>query len=166
MRVLALDLSITATGAARPDGALEVLDPGNAKGDRRLAVITRAVGAIACMDLPHLAVIEDLPYGVRNAAAGPLGMVHGCVRLELMREHVPYVLVPPASLKTFATGRGNATKADMRMELYKRTGVDEGDDNLVDAWWLRAMAMSAYDQPLVELPQSHLRALEKVEWPA
>jgi len=68
-------------------------------------------------------------------------------------------------LKRYATGKGNATKADMRMALFQRAGLDVRDDNAVDAWWLRAMALDHYGHPLVAMPQTHRQALEKVAWP-
>jgi Holliday junction resolvasome RuvABC endonuclease subunit len=162
--VLALDLSLVATGVALPDGTTTTIKPKH-DGDRRLLEIQQAVTDLVVDHDPRLVVIEDLPMGLRNAAAGALGMVHGTIRTALFDHQRPYLLVPPATLKTYATGRGNATKPDMRMELFKRYELDLRDDNEVDAWWLRALALDLAGHPALELPQTHRRALDKLTLP-
>jgi Holliday junction resolvasome RuvABC endonuclease subunit len=168
MKIIGLDISIRATGVAFDGGiaGLTTIRP-RSKGDDRLVEITQAVLAVL---LPHdpatgLVVLEDLPTGLRNAAAGSLGMVHGAVRAELIRLGAPYTTVPPATLKVYATGRGNAQKPDMRMELYKRAGLDVADDNQVDAWWLRALGLDLLGRPALDLPKMHRRALDKLVVP-
>jgi Holliday junction resolvasome RuvABC endonuclease subunit len=167
-RVIGLDLSLTATGIAAWDGRpLSTVRTVAAEGDQRLRRIMVTVRADAYDHLDgspiDLAVIEDLPKHAH--AAGITGMVHGAVRVALMELGVSYALVPPASLKKYATGRGNATKPDMRVALLKRTGMDLRDDNQVDAWWLRAMGLEHLGHPPVSLPQVQRDALAKVDWP-
>ena len=152
--VVGLDPSLTATGIAWAD---ETFSVSGGKGDDRLTDIHHAVTDIC--DGATLAVIEDLP--VHGHGAGKTGMAQGVVRLALLDLCVPYVLVPPAVVKRFATGRGNATKPDLRMELYKRTGLDLAKDDEVDAWWLRA-----FGHPIVELPADRAEMLTRVSWPA
>jgi Holliday junction resolvasome RuvABC endonuclease subunit len=70
------------------------------------------------------------------------------------------VEVSPTTLKKFATGRGNATKADMRMALFKRTGLDLADDNQADAWWLWQIGMHLVGDPAaLDLPKDQLAVL-------
>ena len=161
MKILGLDLSITATGVADHDGGTSTIKPATA-GDRRLVTIRDAVGLVVggC----DLVAIEELPP-IRAHALGILGMVHGVVRSALIMWRIPYVLIPPGNLKKYATGKGSATKPDMRMALFQRAGLDLRDDNQVDAWWLRAMALDHYGQPTVALPKIHRDALNKVLWP-
>ena len=162
-RVLGLDLSITATGVAMPDGQLDTLRPSTV-GDYRLDEIAQAVGILAA-GVDVVAIEEGL---VKSFASFKLGMVHGAVRRRLIVAGIPYALVAPATLKKYATGSGGSgvSKADMRMALYKRAEIDERDDNRVDAWWLRAAALDAYGYPIVEMPRLNVEALGKVEWPA
>jgi hypothetical protein len=74
------------------------------------------------------------------------------------------VTVVPSSVKKFATGKGTADKPDMRMELYKRTGIDQKDDNQVDAFWMREMVLNYFGQGSIELPKAHLEGLTKIQW--
>ncbi len=87
------------------------------------------------------------------------------MRLELWRRGLPVAEVPPSSVKKYATGKGNATKPDMRVALLQRAGIDERDDNRVDAWWLRSAALDHYGEPVVAMPRIHREALAKMAWP-
>lgn len=161
-RVLGLDLSISATGIAAPDGTTHVLKLHASNGDQRLSIILDAITDQLNQGV-DLAVIEDLPTHAQGA--GITGMVHGVARWALIDTGTPYALVPPASLKKYATGRGNATKPDMRMALFQRAGIDLRDDNECDAWWLRAMGLDHLGHPPVPMPTTHRAALEKITWP-
>lgn len=160
-RVLGLDLSISATGIATWEGNLSTVGGLAADGDGRLLHIAEAIHREAAR--ADWAVIEDLPTHAHGA--GVTGMVHGVVRATLLNINVPYVLVPPAVLKKYATGRGNATKSDLRMVLFQRAGLDLRDDNQVDAWWLRCMGLDHLGQAPVKLPVGQRAALDKITWP-
>lgn len=159
--VVGIDPSLTGTGIAYIDGTTTVVRT-KMTGDSRLLAIANAV-ATAVEDEPLLAVLEDLPTHAHGA--GKTGMVQGVVRLALLENRIDYVTVTPATLKKFATGNGGANKGDMRMELYKRVGIDLADDNEVDAWWLRALGHHLIDDPIVDLPKAHTAALAKVAVP-
>lgn len=161
-RVLALDLSITATGMCLPNGATRTLKTHPKAGDRRLQFIAEHLRIVlegGC----DLAVIEDLPTHAKSA--GITGMVHGAVRTVLLDEGVPYVLVTPATLKAFATGKGNADKTAMAIAALKRANREFPDDNQCDAAWLRWAALDWYDAPEFTLPQVQRDRLTKVAWP-
>ncbi len=159
MHLIGIDPSLTATGLATGDSTSTIKS--HAGGDQRLLdiylqVFDQAVHA-------DFAAVEDLPTHAQGA--GKTGMAQGAVRVALLNASVEFVVVPPACLKKYATGRGNATKPDMRMALYQRVGLDLRDDNQVDAWWLRAMLCDALGEPLVQLPKMQRDSLSKVEWP-
>jgi Holliday junction resolvasome RuvABC endonuclease subunit len=165
--VVGLDLSITSTGIAHTDGSTAHWPLTAAHGDTRLnTVADRTLSALQPFGrwAIDLVVIEDLLAkvmgdGIKSA------MVHGAVRFMLIDNAIPYLLVSPPTLKTYATGKGNATKPDLRMSLFQRTGVDLRNDDEVDAWWLRALGLDLLGHPVLDLPQTHRRALAKLTLP-
>jgi Holliday junction resolvasome RuvABC endonuclease subunit len=161
LRVLALDLSITATGVCLPDGTASTILTQQKAGDARLKTIELAI--IQATHDVDFAVIEDLPTHAKSA--GTTGMVHGVARLVLLRYGIPYAVVTPATLKAYATGKGNADKTAMAIAALKRTGREFADDNQVDAFWLRAAALDWYGQPEFDLPKAQRDRLAKVTWP-
>lgn len=162
-RVLALDLSVTATGVALPDGTTQTLATRPGDGDLRYDAIADYISHAAQFRRADIAVIEG-PV-VRSSAAIAIGMLHGVVRRELRKIGVPYVLVPPATLKAYATGKGNADKTQMAIAALKRTGREFADDNQCDAWWLRAAALDWYGRAEFDMPKAQRDRLAKVKWP-
>lgn len=165
--VVGLDLSITATGVCwriseRSEPTVETWAGKAVDGDSRLARLAHLTAGL-CGAETDLVVIEDLPTHAKSA--GITGMVHGAVRTVLIDEGAPYALVAPATLKKFATGRGNADKTAMALALYRRAGIELCDDNQVDAWWLWAAGMTRLGAPPVSLPADQVAALDKVMWP-
>lgn len=157
MNVIGIDPSLTATGWANARGETGTI---TGEGDDRLLRIHHAIFWADA----HLAVVEDLP--THGMGAGKTGMAQGVVRLALMEIRVPYVLVTPATVKKFITGRGNATKADIRMAIYQRVGLDFPDDNQADAWVLRQIGLHLlHEADAIPLPKTHLVALDKVKLP-
>lgn len=166
MRLLALDLSLTGTGwAAAIDEYGVETEPGRLRGAERL---TEWAGWLLYMIYeearPHVAVIEGYSYASKNQAH-QIGEWGGVARYILHDHFVPFVEIPPPTLKKYATGRGNAPKPDMRMELYKRSGLDVADDNAVDALWLLALGRQLTGDPLWDMPKANCEALAKVELP-
>lgn len=162
--VMGIDPSLTATGLALPDGSTRTIKytPRSLTGDIRLKLIYEEVLAeIKAHSVTH-AIIEDLPAHAKSA--GITGKAQGVVRLACLMAEVPYVTVVPSSVKKFATGKGTADKPDMRMELFKRTGIDQKDDNQVDAFWMREMVLNFFGQGSIELPKANLEGLAKIQW--
>lgn len=134
--VVGIDPSLNATGIATSAGETTLKQKAK-DGDFRLLNIYKGVYESA--KGADVVVMEDLP---KNAmAAGTTGTVQGVTRLALMDLGIPYVTVPPATLKKFATDKGNALKPAMRQAWLELTGYDNADDNQVDAGFLRVIGL-------------------------
>lgn len=177
MRVLSLDLSLTATGWARnlieppPAPPTFTIDYGvispRSKGAARLQEVLDRVARLS--DGVELAVLEGYAYASPKFGAShahSLGELGGVIRLFLFQKKIPWVELAPAVVKKLATGSGAADKAAVLVEAVKRLKYDRHDNNEADALFLLQAALIHYGLPgAATLPQQHLDALKKVEWP-
>ena len=95
-----------------------------------------------------------------------IGELGGCVRFLLHRLGIPVVDVPPATLKKYATGRGNAPKDEMIAAAIRRFGFAGCDNNEADAYLLWCLAHHAAGAPVVEVPKVNAEAVSRLPWPA
>ncbi|MDH5184460.1 MAG: hypothetical protein OEX12_11285 [Gammaproteobacteria bacterium] len=72
----------------------------------------------------------------------------------------PYFEIPPTSLKKFITGKGNAKKDTIMMEVYKRWGYEAPDNDLADAYGLAMAAGCLFGY--VGMPKINTDALDKL----
>jgi Holliday junction resolvasome RuvABC endonuclease subunit len=173
LRVIGLDLSITSTGVCLPDGTTYRIKTRAKDGDRRLLHVRNDLADDLAASRPHLAVIEDLPTKMHATALKIIGKLHGVVVGALLDADVPYAYLPPATLKRFATDKGNATKRQMADAAFLAAGAEfPGDLNakgdggdMCDAWWLRAAAYDWLGRPLFDMPQAQREYLSKGDWP-
>jgi Holliday junction resolvasome RuvABC endonuclease subunit len=181
-RVIGLDLSLTSTGLADSAGAwlrtstIASNSPGpNAQlteHRRRLrGIVHEITDHISSQGAyPTLVVIEGPSYGSKGAGTWDRGglwwLVVDYLLGGLERHRHPIAVVPPAALKKYATGRGNADKTAMAVALQRRMHIELGDDNQTDAWWLCAAGLDHLGHPVVDMPKDHRAALSKVAWPA
>lgn len=165
--VVGLDLSLTGSGIAYRDGTTGTVKTKQKDGDGRLAQIEQAVqiavGGEELGPAVDLVVMEDIPKN--SYAAKPISMVHGVVRNLLVKTGIPYALVTPATLKTYATGKGSGDKVPMALAAYKRAGLEFEDDNQCDAAWLRWAGLDWLGNPEFSMPAAQREALKKAVWP-
>jgi crossover junction endodeoxyribonuclease RuvC len=113
--VLALDLSLTATGWAKSDGSSVVSSgvlrtPEELDGMERIKWILDSVWNLT--EDAHFTVIEGYAFDRPNQAH-QIGELGGVVRFTLWEGGRPFVLIAPSSMKMFATGKGNASKDEV-----------------------------------------------------
>lgn len=125
MIVLGLDIA-TRTGWARIDGprsewgVIDADEPTKAAGEPDGVRFRRLADRIR----PHLhgvdfVIIEEaFSRGFRTAHV--LGGLTAAALVELERLGVPYTFVTPGALKKWVTGNGNASKDELRAELFER----------------------------------------------
>jgi Holliday junction resolvasome RuvABC endonuclease subunit len=164
VKIMGLDLSVTATGVCFPDGSAITVKP-KSKGDDRLNEIRDHLRLAIRTCRADLVAVEAIQgRSLKGDAALVIPMLHGVVRAMLKDDGVPYVLVNQRTLKKYATGNGNASKTDMAMAAYKRARLEFPDDNQCDAWWLYAAAMERAEQLLFVLPLAQRQALDVGDW--
>ena len=140
---IGLDLSLTGSGVVvlRHHGvAVRRTLKNRLRGYERLAWIRDRVAEVVreaqeASRLPVVAVIEGYAFGAAHKAHD-IGELGGVVRTMLFEDGVPFALVPPPTLKKFATGAGNAPKDNVLMQVLKRWGVEMADNNQGDAYAL------------------------------
>jgi crossover junction endodeoxyribonuclease RuvC len=162
-RILALDLSLTHTGVCS-DGETSCISTAGLRGVVRLDHIVRQVQSLARG--VDVVVLEGYSYGSRGRSVFDIGELGGGVRLLLHRLDIPFVEVPPSTLKKYATGQGNAGKDAMIAEAVRRFGFPGHSNDEADAWLLWCLARQAYGAPVARVPAAQLKALSKLEWPA
>lgn len=163
--VTGLDLSLTSSGIAHADGTATHLDTSKERGMDRLGVIADAAFTACQLDTGgvDLVVIEGYSYMSKGRAIVDIGEMGGVVRYQLYCYGQPYAVLPPKSLKLFATGNGNASKHEMIVwarDLLRYGGFDEDE---ADALWLRAAGLHAIGAPLIKRTKAQTNALAALD---
>jgi Holliday junction resolvasome RuvABC endonuclease subunit len=164
MIIVAFDLSLVSTGVAHHDGTTHRITS-TQTGPRRLAELRDAVLVCATSPWADLVVLEGQAFASNGRGHAEVAGFHALVNVALWERGITYVEVAPTSLKTIATGRGNASKEDVHQEAINRLGFTGASRDEADALWLRAAALDHYGPPLVDLPATHRRAHTKIPWP-
>lgn len=179
LRVTALDLSLTSTGiatthdsAGEPRLACRTVTPRRyptptAIDHRRLHETFAAI-SVAVQCRPDLVVVEWLPqFTGHGDATLRLAELHGALKHWMWSRGHRYVDVRPQHLKQYATGKGNATKQEVREAVTARYGkaLHIGTEDEADAVALLAMALDAFGQPLADVPARNRNAIAATNWP-
>jgi crossover junction endodeoxyribonuclease RuvC len=127
--VVGIDPSIRSTGVcvlgAEADVELSQISFPELRGVARLVQVVDRLQEILKENLGEhpdscLVVIEG--YATRGGENNSLVELGGCIRYHLHRAALPFVVVPPSSLKKFVTGKGNADKVTVCQYIERRYG--------------------------------------------
>jgi crossover junction endodeoxyribonuclease RuvC len=188
MRVVGLDLSLTASGFAQLDLAPELRPWGlttielhtvGEKGsntdslDQRFTRLRRTAGQILALtlaDSPALVAVEQPAFGSGSGHVSDRAGLWWLVIGRLMALGVPVVEVPISARCTYATGKGRTDKDAIVAAVsrrYESVPLAWLNNNTADALILAAMCARALGRPLEPtLPKANLAAMAKITWPA
>jgi crossover junction endodeoxyribonuclease RuvC len=175
LRIAGLDLSLTSTGVAliQPGGSVSVhrIQPPKVAGseirphlDRMQRNFTQIRNLV--YGATHITV-EGPSFGSpqkQHEMGGMWWMVMYIVALD--NPDAEITVVAPGTLKIYATGKGNTLEKDevaIRVALRYRDVVEVTNNDTADALVLAAMTADQLGCPLVQVPQTHRRALK--DWP-
>jgi Holliday junction resolvasome RuvABC endonuclease subunit len=166
-RVIGLDLSLTCTGVAGIGWTETIKPPAKLRGPERLDHIMTGVHEFTRN--ADLVVVEGPSYGnqgqQRQSGHHERAGLWWLVAHALWRWEVPYAVASPASRAKYATGRGNAAKADVIREVTRRFPWFVGGEDEADAAVLAAMGADHLGVPMATMPATHRAALDAVKWP-
>ncbi len=141
-KFMGLDLSLAGTGIVVIDESFNVLEAITIK--TKLRGIPR-LNFIACeiielIEKHSIATVamEGYSMGSRTGQAFSIGELGGVVKWMLRYQEAitDPVIVAPTQLKKFITGKGNAPKDQIMMNVLKRWGYEASDNNVADAYGL------------------------------
>lgn len=178
MRVVGLDLSLSCTGVAQittGTPALVVVRRVVSKPTKEPTTLTRSVrlrrlagDTTALCAGADLVVVEGPAYASSGAGTWDRAGFWWLVVARLTGAGLNVVEVPPSSLKTYATGKGNAGKDDVLSHAVRRyPHVAFNGNDEADALILAAMGARFAGCPIeTSLPNTHTRAMTSVRWAA
>ena len=174
-RMVGVDLSITSTGVAVMEGR----GPGPVVTSRlrttpRAATFQGKLGRFQTISgrvLEHvqdgdsLVFLEGPSYGSTGSASHDIAGNWWLLYESLRVWEVRIIVIPPALVKIYATGRGNASKDEVLAATVRRyPSIDIPGNDIADAVVLLAMGCRLAGEPLEHsMPVTHLRALDKVD---
>lgn len=162
--ILALDLSLTATGYCRDGQCGRIVTPANKiDGWERIAHIMRAVRDLAAG--VEVVILEGYSFSSQGRAIFQIGELGGVVRFWLWGHRIPMIEVAPSTLKKFATGKGNSPKDAMIAAAIRRFGFAGCDNNEADAYLLWCLARQGYGDPVATAPAVQAQVAGTIEWP-
>lgn len=179
LRVIALDLSLAATGLAtthdqlgEPRLSCRTITPRKRKSRTRIdherlhETFLALAAAAECR--PDVVVIEEPLALDKGDTSLRLAELHGALKHWIWARGIPYVDMHLTHVKQYATGSGGADKPTVLASVIATYGrllhVHTYDE--ADAVSMMAAALDHYGQPLADLGDDRRRALAKQDWPA
>lgn len=102
--------------------------------------------------------LEGFSYGSKGKAVDKQYGLGWLVRIELFKAKIPFVVVPPSTLKIFAGAKGNCKKDALAVEIFKRWAYEHKSDNVRDAFVLARIARGIhYPSSLMKFQQEAIK---------
>lgn len=158
MIISGLDQSMTGTGITISDNTnynFYIIKSEKTKGTkcpsidntRRLIEISSKIKNIYINSKVEYVALEGLSFGSKGRSVMTLGGLSHMIRMALIELDVPFIVVPPKTLKKYWTGSGNSNKMAMideavskgiNIDITKNYGTKKSpdikpDDNVVDS---------------------------------
>ncbi len=148
-KVVGIDPSLTSLGLSyRVNDLLRSFCIGGKdyRGMTRIKHIRDAVEEALTRYSPDLVAFEGYALGFRGKSniIFDLGELGGVLKLLILERGIDILLVPPTSLKLFATGKGNADKEQVSLALREELGVAFSTSDQYDAAGLLLMGEMFY----------------------
>lgn len=108
----------------------------DAAGVTRLKVIRNHL-RFALQDWARIKDVSMEGYAFGSQMANMLGELGGLVKLTLNDYSIYPLIVPPTTLKKYATGKGQGVaKSQIMLQVFKKWGAEFSDDNAADSYVL------------------------------
>lgn len=177
--VLGIDPSLTSTGYAvisesEPRVMGLITSSASARLGYRLSNLSLSIKGIIKAHTPMLVVVERSFSGGQGPSAIKLGTALGAVLVGIieafdvvMGQREAYLVAPKVRAK-YATGNGNAAKAEVLTSAVRRLNYDGCSDDEADALWLAWVAAEAAEElwgfkpyePWPKMPDASYDAVE------
>ena len=153
MRYVGLDLS-TKTGLVILDESGQVIKAEEIttkeKNDpQRMIILTEKI--MSHLKDDDVIAIEGFSYGSRGRGISFQFGYGYAVRIALFTANKPFLIVTPSQVKKYATGKGNSSKDNMILPIFKKWGFEHDSDNVRDAYVLAKIAFDLKADKEIEL---------------
>lgn len=110
------------------------------KGCKRLHLIAQSISSLLEQHKPRAVVIEGLGFANKftKVEMAQVGIV---IRIECWKQGLEWWEVPPAVLKKWTTGKGNALKSDMAKAVREKWDFTSKSDDVIDAYALARIGL-------------------------
>lgn len=115
-----------------------------------------------------IASIEGFSYGSKGRSIFDIGYLGWRIREDLVEwsrgTRMKWIEVPPSNLKQYATGKGNAAKEVVMMNVFKRWNEEFDDNNQADAFVLAKIGKTYLEQEddIAEFQKAAMESIRKV----
>lgn len=126
-------------GKVKSDGEI-VLEKGIYSTPEEIQEYGRKI--VSCASQTDLVCVEGFSFGSTGQAVSTLYGIGYAIRFALQDAGIKYYQVTPSLVKKFAAGKGNTSKDNMVIPIYKNWGYENESDNVRDAFVLAQIARS------------------------